>query len=900
MMFMDDKNLLSMEDEAPHHGQSQAQPPDARNDCCKDSIEVTENITVELCSPSVDVNATKLQCQWDTEAQEMGCINTTDLCHENQSQVCVNTAFPLLPNCTVSICTGPSPVKNLTLGIQTNSSIILHWQIAVDCCSTSPAINHTSVADDNWRNGTTEISRLLPGEDYTITVYRTLDGRVSQGTSINVTTIPSPVVNVAIKNRTTDSLTIGWTPPGDCQANTYNYTVCILNCTVVSESPYIAEHLQAGVTYSIVIYAVTKSNISSPGKHINATTVPTSPNVSVIEYGNNSFSFSWNPPENQKASYTYCLSWLPEDEKEPLQNCCISDFSYTIQKLLPGRLYSVNVTSEIHGLKSEKTTKWILTVPSPPTDFSIQTINQTAAMFTWVAPCSPFSGYQLKWKNDSEENGICLLQTSKGTVLPGLTPSTNYTFTLFSLVKGRNMTRLSTDVQLQKATKPEKVTDLQCRALSGGDKLKLSWKCPQNKISELRILVWNQIWTTWDTCTKSVVIDRLQPARRYRIQVRTYWYDQYAMSDLDYCFTDNTGIIVGPLVAVLLLLVILSLLLLYFRRRKPSNGLKKPKPDMGLPEVHVSVPVSTFPNYCDEKFSSSAFGFVKEYQQLQDIVVEQPQSVVQQPENQPKNRYCNVVPYDHARVQLLPRPGDPNSDYINASYMPGFKREKEFIAAQGPLRETLCDFWRMIWEQRITTLVMLTNCFENGRAKCERYWPLDYTPCTYEDISVSVLTETILPDWTVRDFSIKRVNESEVRLARHYHYSSWPDHGVPETTSGVLHFRDLVRAHIEEHKDSGPALVHCSAGVGRTGTFIALDSLLRQAQEEGQLGVFSFVQRLRMNRPLMIQTESQYIFLHQCLLDGIKSATKPGMEKTEYTIVYENASTLREYEISRV
>ncbi|XP_008117148.3 receptor-type tyrosine-protein phosphatase H [Anolis carolinensis] len=877
-------------------------------DCCKDPEEIEENITVVVCSLSVDPHATKLQSGWDTEAQELGCINTTDHCHEIQSNVSVDI-FPQLPTCTISTCTDPSPVKDLALGIRTNSSIILHWEIVAHCCHASSSINHTTVADDSWRNGTMKITGLLPGGNYTMTLYRTLNGRRSQDTSINVTTIPSPVIKITIRNRTTDSLKIEWTPPEDCQVNTYRYKICILNCTVVSKNPYTVKHLQAGVIYNIVIYAVTKNNISSPGKNINATTVPSSPkNITVIEYSNNSFSFSWNPPENlpenQYANYRYCLSWLPEDEKEPQRNNCTTDYSYTIQNLLPGRLYSVNVTSEINGFESEKNTTWILTFPSPPTDFSIQNINQTAAMFTWVAPSPPFSGYQLKSKRkDSKEHLTCLSKTSKEAVLRGLTPSTNYTFTLFSLVEGKDKTQLSTGIQLQKATKPEKVTDLQCRALSGGDKLKLSWECPQSKISKLCILVSNQTWTTWETCEKSVVIDGLQPARRYRIQARTYWYDQYAVYDLDDCFTDSTGVIVGPLVAVLLLLVILGLLLLYFRRRKLSNGLKKPKPDVGLSEVHVSVPLSTFPNYCDEKLSSSAFGFAKEYQQLQDIGMGQPQNVAQQPENQPKNRYSNVVPYNHARVQLLPRPGDPNSDYINASYMPGFKGEKEFIAAQGPLQETLCDFWRMIWEQRITTLVMLTNCFENGRAKCERYWPLDYTPCTYEDISVSVLTETILSDWTIRDFSIKRVNETEVHLARHYHYSSWPDHGVPETTSGVLHFRDLVRRHIEEHKDSGPALVHCSAGVGRTGTFIALDSLLRQAQEEGQLGVFSFVQRLRMNRPLMIQTESQYIFLHQCLLDGIKSAVKHETEKTEkkeYTIVYENTSTLREYEISRV
>ncbi|XP_042329713.1 receptor-type tyrosine-protein phosphatase H [Sceloporus undulatus] len=888
-------------------------PPTTTPDCCRKPVK--ENIVVALCSVVIDANATQVKRRWDTRAQDLGCGNTTDLCHDDQSNVSVVTVFPPLPNCTIFMCTEPSAIKKLTFGTQTNSSIILHWQTTLDCCHMATSSSHTIVVDGTWRNGTTHISGLLPGQDYDMTVYRTLDERCSQGYPINMTTMPSPVPEVMILSQTVDSLEIGWTQPEDPHVANYSYRICLSNCTTPSQNPHIVKDLEAGVTYRVVVYAVTKNNINSTGKAINATTVPNSPRkIHVKRCSNNSFSISWNASKDKNAElYKYCLSWFPENNPDLLrEKCGVTGSSYTIDQLQPGLLYSVNVSSIIHDLKSKEMTERFLTLfllisffqpPAPPTHFSIKMINQTVAEFTWETPSSPFSSYQLKWKSwaNSKENQTSLQNSSTDAVLSGLTPNTNYTFTLLSLTKGENLTACSTEVQQHGATKPEQITDMKCLAVPGGQELKLSWKCPTHEVSKLVILVSNQTWKTWWTCKESTVVGHLQPARRYQIQVRTYWYDHYVMSDLKECSTDSTGIIVGSLVAVLLLLVILSLLLLYFRRwRKCSNGLEKPKPDVGLPEVLASVPVAAFPCYCSEHLSNSAFGFAKEYQQLQDIGTGQSQSVAERPENQAKNRYSNVLPYDHARVPLIPKPGDPNSDYINASYMPGFKREKEFIAAQGPLRETLYDFWRMIWEQRSTTLIMLTNCIENGRVKCERYWPLDYTPCTYEDISVSVVTETILPDWTVRDFSIKRMNESEVRLAKHYHYTSWPDHGVPHTTNAVLHFRDLVRGHMEEHEGSGPALVHCSAGVGRTGTFIALDSMLRQAQEEGQMGVFSFVQRLRMNRPLMIQTESQYIFLHQCLLEGIKPAVKNGTEKMEYTAVYENTLALQEYEVSRV
>ncbi|XP_078233149.1 receptor-type tyrosine-protein phosphatase H [Pogona vitticeps] len=783
--------------------------------CCHIPGTVDENFVV--VASSSDGNQVITEKRQDIMPHFQSCINITDY-PENQTMVVVEANSTLLPNCNISICSEPSPVNDVRVGNQTNSSVILLWQTPADCCLMASAM-YPSVG---YRNFTADISDLLPGQAYTMTVYRTLEGCYSNGTTINVTTLPNSPRNICITKTST-----------------------------------------------------------------------------------NSVSISWDPPDDQNAPrYLYRVSWFLGKEG-PLENRTINGTNCTIDGLQPGCLYLVTVASDISGVNSAEETKWILTAPLTPVNFRLQNINQTVAEFTWKPPNSTISGYKLQWKNSTEstENEMCLKNNSTEAVLTWLTPSTNYTFTLLSLVKRKDLVTHSSSIQLMGATKPERINDVRCRALPGGSELKLSWTCPSREVSKFQVLVSGQIWETWLTqCKDSIVIHHLQPARSYGIQVETFWYSQSAISESVKCFTDNTGVIVGPLVAMLLFLIILGLLVFYFKRwrRKPNSTSEKQKSDVDAPGVLTSVSVSAFPCYCSERFSSSALGFAKEYQQLQDVGIGQTQAVAEQPENQAKNRYSNVLPYDHSRVQLTLKPGDPNSDYINASYMPGFQGEKEFIAAQGPLRGTLHDFWRMIWEQRITTLVMLTKCVENGRVKCERYWPLDYTPCTYDDITVSVVRETILPNWTIRDFNIKRLNESEVRLARHHHYTSWPDHGVPPVTNTVLHFRDLVREHIEQHEESGPALIHCSAGVGRTGTFIALDSLLRQAQDNGEIGVFSFVQRLRMNRPLMIQTESQYIFLHQCLLDGMEATRQHDSEKVECSAVYENTLALQEYEVSRV
>ncbi|XP_061447597.1 receptor-type tyrosine-protein phosphatase H [Rhineura floridana] len=873
----------------------------ASTDSWKDHWKVTETFVMDYCTD--DVNVTEIQRGPEVIAKDPDYINITNFSPGGQFNVTVDNNCSSIPNCTT--CAKLCPVEDLTLGDRTNNSIILHWKNLADCCHMSSRANFSTVPNDSCSSCTAYISGLLPGQDYTMTVYRTLqNGRCSQETSINVTTMPSPVLDVEIQNRTVDMLEIGWGPPlQDPHVGTYRYRLCLLNCSITPGNLWLVRELEAGSTYSVEVSAITTSNVSSIVTTIQATTAPNMPeNITVGCCSTNNFSISWNRPRDvNETAYFYSVIWFRENCTDPLGNKTTNGSSYTIKGLQPGKLYLVKLASNINGVKSKEARKWALTSPLPPTHFNIEIINQTAVALSWVIPSPAPTGFALWWKKSNESNeNEKLLNTSANTTLNRLTASTNYTFTLLSIEKREELAVYSTGIRQKGATKPDLVNDVKCLALGGGYSLKLSWTCPSSKVSKFLVLVSGQICKEWLTCKESTVIDNLQPAKSYQIQVKTFWYDLQEASNPVECSTQNTGVIVGTVFAGLLLLVILSLLLFYFWRRRSNNVSEKQKADVALPRVLASVPVAAFPNYCCGHFSDSAFGFAKEYQQLQDTGTGQSQSVAERPENQAKNRYSNVLPYDHSRVQLTPKSRDPNSDYINASYIPGFERQKEFIAAQGPLPGTLYDFWRMIWDQQIMTLVMLTNCIESGRVKCEHYWPLDYTPCTYDDITVSVVTETILPDWTIRDFSIKRMNLPEVRLARHYHYMSWPDHGVPQITSILLRFRDLVRDHIEQHEGSGPALVHCSAGVGRTGTFIALDSLLRQAQITGEIGVFSFVQRMRMNRPLMVQTESQYVFLHQCLLDGIQLASQNSREKMEHSTVYENTLALQGYEVSRV
>ncbi|KAK1164395.1 receptor-type tyrosine-protein phosphatase epsilon-like isoform X1 [Acipenser oxyrinchus oxyrinchus] len=236
-------------------------------------------------------------------------------------------------------------------------------------------------------------------------------------------------------------------------------------------------------------------------------------------------------------------------------------------------------------------------------------------------------------------------------------------------------------------------------------------------------------------------------------------------------------------------------------------------------------------------------------------------------DNKEKNRYPNILPYDHSRVILKQIDGNPCSDYINASYIDGYKEKNRFIAAQGPKQETIADFWRMIWEQKSATIVMLTNLKERKEDKCDQYWP-DQGCWTYGNVRVAVEDFTILVDYTIRKFCVQyQTSEGSKapRLITQLHFTSWPDFGVPFTPIGMLKF--LKKVKTVNPSFAGPIVVHCSAGVGRTGTFIVIDAMIDMMHAEQKVDVFALVSRIREQRSQLVQTDMQYSFIYQALLE---------------------------------
>uniref|UniRef100_A0A803W404 protein-tyrosine-phosphatase n=1 Tax=Ficedula albicollis TaxID=59894 RepID=A0A803W404_FICAL len=221
--------------------------------------------------------------------------------------------------------------------------------------------------------------------------------------------------------------------------------------------------------------------------------------------------------------------------------------------------------------------------------------------------------------------------------------------------------------------------------------------------------------------------------------------------------------------------------------------------------------------------------FLEEFQSIPRVFSKFSIKEAKKSYNQNKNRYIDILPYDHNRVELSEMPGDPGSDYINASYIDGFKEPRKYIAAQGPKDETTDDFWRMIWEQKATIIVMVTRCI----------FLIWFCNHGYQNLSGRDVT--------------------------HIQFTGWPDHGVPEDPHLLLKLRRRVNAL--SNFFSGPIVVHCSAGVGRTGTYIGIDAMLEGLDAEGRVDVYGYIVKLRRQRCLMVQVESQYILIHQALVE---------------------------------
>ncbi|KAK2822264.1 hypothetical protein Q5P01_022329 [Channa striata] len=348
--------------------------------------------------------------------------------------------------------------------------------------------------------------------------------------------------------------------------------------------------------------------------------------------------------------------------------------------------------------------------------------------------------------------------------------------------------------------------------------------------------------------------------------------------------------VVGPVLAVVFIICIVIAILLY--KNKPDSKRKDSEPgtksllsnaemmahhptdpvemrriNFQTPGMmsHPPIPISELAEHIELLKANDNLRLSQEYESIdpsQQFTWEHSNLEV----NKPKNRYANVIAYDHTRVILAPIEGILGSDYINANYIDGYRKQNAYIATQGPLAETFGDFWRMVWEQRAASIVMMTRLEEKSRIKCDQYWPSRGTD-TYGMLQVTLLDTMELATFCVRTFSLHKSGSSERREVRQFQFTAWPDHGVPEYPTPFLNFLRRVKAC--NPPDAGPIIVHCSAGVGRTGCFIVIDAMLERIRHERTVDIYGHVTLMRSQRNYMVQTEDQYSFIHEALLEAV-------------------------------
>ncbi|XP_069377948.1 receptor-type tyrosine-protein phosphatase S isoform X16 [Paralichthys olivaceus] len=365
--------------------------------------------------------------------------------------------------------------------------------------------------------------------------------------------------------------------------------------------------------------------------------------------------------------------------------------------------------------------------------------------------------------------------------------------------------------------------------------------------------------------------------------------------------------VVGPVLAVVFIICIVIAILLYknkpdSRKRKESEPRTKcllnnaditphhPTDPVEMRRInfqtqgmmnHPPIPISELAEHTELLKANDNLKLSQEYESIdpgQQFTWEHSNLEV----NKPKNRYANVIAYDHSRVILAPIDSITGSDYINANYIDGYRKQNAYIATQGPLPETFGDFWRMVWEQRAATVVMMTRLEEKSRIKCDQYWPSRGTE-TYGMTQVTLLDTIELATFCVRTFSLHKNGSSEKREVRQFQFTAWPDHGVPEYPTPFLAF--LRRVKTCNPPDAGPIIAHCSAGVGRTGCFIVIDAMLERIKHEKTVDIYGHVTLMRSQRNYMVQTEDQYSFIHDALLEAVACGNTEVAARSLYSYI---------------
>ncbi|XP_056153507.1 receptor-type tyrosine-protein phosphatase H-like [Lampris incognitus] len=785
----------------------------------------------------------------------------------------------------VTAVTAPQDAGGFKAVAQNVSSITLQWQNVKNMLNyrleyNEKKINVSASEGDGPVNHT--VTDLMTTTKYEFTLFTLFEDARSSGVKVTAVTAPQDAEDFKVVAQNVSSITLQWKQVKNMLNYRLEYNEKKINVSA-SEGDGPVKHtvtdLMTTTKYEFTLFTLFEDARSS-GVKISAVTAPSKVSGVSVKRFVTSLILTWN---NMHRVSSYLIQINGENQTIH-QNSSLDEVQYPLYSLTPGAEYPFTLFTVFDGVRSDAFNGFTLTalnctaLPWRVTSTSIQ--GSVDGLFNH-ARATNGSNSQVGQISDKGKN------ISFTSLYPGSTYNVSLSYKMNStqfLQCQHSLTIIPPDIKAY------------CEYWESGYSISIDWEKPDGIWTAVEVNVSGKTYmVSGNKLTTN--ISGFIPATTYQVSVATLSGTLRSKPYIFSCQTDPRGVIAGSVIAVLLL-VLLLFLAVFVWHSKPYL-LSRKKSFMGKAKLssktYKAISAKDFPAHFKKLSLNQNKDFSEEYESFFAVGTEQTQEAATNPENKSKNRFNNVLPYDWSRVKLSIIKNDKNSHYINANYMPGYRVSKQYIAAQGPLPSTIDDFWRMIWEQGAKGIVMVTNCTEGGRTKCERYWPLDYTPCVYGDLLVTITLEQKEPNWTLREFGVKNRLTSEERMVKHFHFTAWPDHGVPDSTETLIKFRGLIRQHIEWESADKPTVVHCSAGVGRTGTIIALDVLLQQLEKERAVGIAAFVHKMRKNRPLMVQTESQYIFLHQCILCSLQPkpvAEEPIYENTD--MIYANATALME------
>ncbi|XP_043372324.1 receptor-type tyrosine-protein phosphatase eta isoform X5 [Dermochelys coriacea] len=787
-------------------------------------------------------------------------------------------------SCCKNITTMPSPVFNIEVFNVSTDKVSLTWEnkdVAASEYSYRILIENkpSSTRNITVNSRKAVISDLNPGTFYNFTIFPLAADNKTEGdpNSASIYTMPSPVFNIEVFNVSTDKVSLTWENK-DVAASEYSYRILIenkpsstRNITVNSRKAVISD-LNPGTFYNFTIFPLAADNKTegdpnsasiytnaAPVSSFNCTPVTKEPKLTVKweRPAGNSTGFSINTFNDAWSNETLVLS---------------GNLDTTITNLNYSTSYSVRIITRSCGKESlpvEITCVTSITdPPAPGEEPNIMSITHKSFKIqvnAFESKNGPLTAY-----------AIVITTAKEGTELPN--SSLSYTYNDFQEKKTNTYVTVVINATQKRAFSSRSDSSQYVMEVGNSATWCGYYNAPLEPLGSYRASVAGFTKIEFNSSDGGRIVEE-------RSYVSFTPYSQAITLPQD------PDVIIGAVVGCILGAVAIAAVVGFiFWRRRRKDGKNSELPFSPIrPKKSNSIKVESFESYFKKQQADSNCGFAEEYEELRSVGIHQPKFAAELTENRGKNRYNNVLPYDISRVKLSIQT-HPTDDYINANYMPGYNSKKEFIAAQGPLPNTVQDFWRMIWEKNIYAIVMLTKCVEQGRTKCEEYWP-DKGSNYYDNITVTLVSEYVLPEWTIRDFTVEDNDATESHTVRQFHFTSWPDHGVPETTDLLINFRHLVQENMSHSPPDSPTLVHCSAGVGRTGTFIAIDRLIQQIEMENTSDVYGIVYDLRMHRPLMVQTEDQYVFLNQCVLDIIKS-----QRNKKSDLIYQNTTAMAIYE----